>query len=147
MADISEFFLRDRFAGLAGAKVISAENGCAVAEMKVTAEHMNGLRTVQGGAIFTLADLAFAAACNSHGNVAVAVDADIKFIHAVTGGTLTAKARELSVNRRLGSYEVLVEDDTGRIVATFHGLAYRKELPLEQAAEMGDTNEAQREYS
>ena len=142
--DITDFFARDRFAAMCGAHVLEAKGGCAVAEMRVGPQHMNGLRSVHGGAIFSLADLAFAAACNSHGMAAVGVDTNIKFIHAVTGGVLTARARELSVNRRLGSYEVLVEDESGRIVATFHGLAYRKEIALAEASRMADEAERSR---
>ncbi|MBN2468316.1 MAG: hotdog fold thioesterase, partial [Deltaproteobacteria bacterium] len=85
-----------------------------------------------GGAIFTLADLAFAVAANSHGTVAVAVSVTISFLKAVTGGTVTAEAREVSLNPKLASYSVTVTDENGTVIALFQGMAYRKKekLPL-----------------
>ena len=56
----------DRFAAAAGAQVVHVEEGCAKAVMMVEERHLNGANVCQGGAIFTLADLAFAAAVNSH---------------------------------------------------------------------------------
>ena len=78
------------------------------------------------GAIFTLADFAFAAASNSHGSVAVAVNVSITFMKAGIAGTLWAEAKEVSKNHKLGSYTVEVKDDEGDLVALFQGLAYRK---------------------
>jgi len=91
---------------------------------------LNGYGTVQGGAIFTLADFAFAAASNSHGTVAVAINVNITFMKAVVTGTLWADAREVSKNFKLGSYTVEVKDAEGDLVALFQGLAYRKKDPL-----------------
>jgi acyl-CoA thioesterase len=91
---------------------------------------LNGLGTVHGGAIFTLADFAFAAACNSHGTVAVALNVSITFMKAATTGTLWADAREVSKNFKVGSYAVEVKDDQGELVAQFQGLAYRKKDKL-----------------
>jgi acyl-CoA thioesterase len=92
--------------------------------------HLNGLGSVQGGAIFTLADYAFAAAANSHGTVAVAINVSITFMKAAATGTLWAEAREVSKNFKIGSYVVEVKDDQGDLVATFQGLAYRKKDKL-----------------
>ena len=64
-------------------------------------QHLNGYRTVQGGAIFTLADFAFAAASNAHGTVAVAINVSINFLKAGTTGTLQAEAREVARNPKL----------------------------------------------
>jgi acyl-CoA thioesterase len=94
--------------------------------MTLSEHHLNGYGTVQGGAIFTLADFAFAAASNSHGNVAVAVNVSITFMKAARTGTLWAEARELSKNFKLGSYTVEVKDDEGDLIALFQGLVYRK---------------------
>jgi acyl-CoA thioesterase len=87
---------------------------------------------VQGGAIFTLADFAFAAACNSRGQIAVAVNVSITYMKAVTSGILTAKAREIASNPRLGTYTVEILDDQREIVAHFQGLAYCKKQTLGQ---------------
>ena len=86
--------------------------------------------TVHGGAIFTLADFTFAAAANSHGNVSVAIDANITFMKAGVSGTLWAEAREVSKNFKLGSYAVEVKNDQGDLVAQFQGLVYRKKEKL-----------------
>ncbi|MGB9624460.1 MAG: PaaI family thioesterase [Phycisphaerae bacterium] len=132
MDRIKEFFTEnDLFARHCGIELIEVGKGTARTRMKIQEHHLNGVRSVQGGAIFTLADLAFAAACNSHGTVAVAINVSITFIKAATGGTLTAEAKEVSVNPKLGTYSIQVTNDAGEVVATFQGLAYRKKESLE----------------
>ena len=63
--------------------------------------------------------------------MAVAINVSITFIKAATAGTLTAEAREVSVNPKLGTYSIQVTNDAGEVVATFQGLAYRKKESLE----------------
>jgi acyl-CoA thioesterase len=123
---VQRFFLNDRFAERANIELLSVTPGYARARMSLHPHHLNGYGTVQGGAIFTLADFAFAAASNSHGTVAVAVNVSITFMKAGRTGTLWAEAKELSRNFKLGSYTVEVKDDAGDLVALFQGLAYRK---------------------
>ncbi len=118
---------RDAFAKLLGIQVLEVGPGRARLRMQLRSDHLNGLGTVHGGAIFALADTAFAAACNSHGPVSVAISANILFMKAVTSGTLTAEASEDALNRRLGAYHIRVTDESGELVATFQGLAYRKQ--------------------
>ncbi len=120
------FFKGDRFAERANIELVSLLPGHARAKMTLHPHHLNGYGTVQGGAIFTLADFAFAAASNSHGTVAVAVNVSITFMKAARTGTLWAEAKEISKNFKLGSYTVEVKDDAGELVALFQGLAYRK---------------------
>ena len=74
--------------------------------------------------------LCFAAACNSHGTVSVALNVSITFMKAATTGTLWADAREVSKNFKVGSYAVEIKDDHGELVAQFQGLAYRKKDKL-----------------
>jgi acyl-CoA thioesterase len=76
--------------------------------------------------IFTVADYAFAVACNSHGTVAVAINVSISFLRPPEGDVLVAEAAEMSRSRRLGTYDVKVRDGEGNMVATFQGMAYRK---------------------
>jgi acyl-CoA thioesterase len=123
-AFLERFFLRDRFAAGAGVRLVSCGPGRATARMTVRKEHLNGVDVVQGGAVFTLADFAFAVACNTHGPVALAIDVTIAFLSPTTGGTLTAEAREVSRSSRLSRVEVEVRDAAGRAVALFHGTAY-----------------------
>jgi acyl-CoA thioesterase len=95
--------------------------------MKIEEEHLNGINTVHGGAIFTLADFTFAVASNSHGVVTVAINVNISFMKAAfKGGTLTATAQEVTINPKLGTYTVNVTDDNGDLIAIFQGMAYRK---------------------
>jgi acyl-CoA thioesterase len=126
MDTVKRFFKKDKFAERANIKLLSVSPGQARAKMTLHPHHLNGYGTVQGGAIFTLADFAFAAASNSHGNVAVAINVSITFMKAGQTGTLWAEAREVSKNFKLGSYTVEVKDDQGELVAVFQGLAYRK---------------------
>ena len=124
--ELKQFFKRDQFAAHSNIELLSAGPGHARARMLLQPVHLNGLKTVHGGAIFTLADFTFAAAANSHGTVAVAINANITFMKAPEGGTLWAEAREMSKNFKIGSYVVEVKDDHGELVAQFQGLAYRK---------------------
>src|SRR5512138_584430 len=129
------FFKRDRFAAAAGARLEEARPGYARATMKVRDGHMNGADVVQGGAVFTLADLAFAVACNSHGTLALAVDVTISFLRPTRSGTLVAEAFEVARSRRLSRCEVKVVDGAGEAVALFHGTAFVKDEPLTAIAQ------------
>jgi len=122
----AKFFGRDRFAALAGIRLVEVAPGRAVAEMEVSDHHFNAVDVVHGGAIFTLADFAFAAASNSHGQVALAINASISYFHPARGRKLTAEATEVSANNRLASYNVDVFDDEQKLVARFSGMVYRK---------------------
>jgi len=126
MESTKRFFKNDKFAERANIELLSLAPGHARAKMTLHPHHWNGYGTVQGGAIFTLADFAFAAASNSHGTVAVAINVSITFMKAGKTGTLWAEAKEVSRNFKLGSYTVEVKDDAGELVALFQGLAYRK---------------------
>lgn len=116
----------DTFARHLGIELTEVRAGHARARMPLDARHVNALGIAHGGAIFALADLAFAGAANSHGNVAVAVNVSITYHAAGTGPFLTAEAREIHRNFKLGSYEVRITDSQGQLVATFQGLVYRK---------------------
>ena len=133
-AFLKRFFKRDRFAALAGIQLLEVRPGYALARMPIRDHHLNGVDVVQGGAVFTLADLTFAVACNTLGPVALAIDVSISFLSATTGGTLTAEAREVSRSSRLSRVEVEVRDGEGAQVALFHGTAYVTKDSLTAAA-------------
>lgn len=126
MENVKNRLKNDQFAALCGIELLSISPGHATARMPLLPHHLNGIGTVQGGAIFTLADFTFAAACNSHGTVTVAINASVTFMKAAVAGTLTAEARELSANAKIGTYSVEIKDDHGDLVAHFQGLAYKK---------------------
>jgi acyl-CoA thioesterase len=129
-AQLKAFFGGDRYAAHSGIELVEIAPGYAKARMALRPFHFNGLAIAHGGAIFTLADFAFALASNSHGTVAVAINASVTIMKAAKTGTLVAEAREVSRNPKLGNYTVEVRDDGGDLVALFHGLAYRKADPL-----------------
>jgi acyl-CoA thioesterase len=126
MPDVRTLLSQDRFAAHAGVALLQVEPGFARARLEVGPHHLNGVGTAQGGAIFTLADFAFAAAANSTGSVAVAIDVSISFLKAVTGGVLTAEAREEAAAGRISTTVVRVTDEAGALVAIFKGTAYRR---------------------
>jgi acyl-CoA thioesterase len=137
MEKLRQYFNGDEFAKLCGIELVSMSPGHAITRMKIGPQHFNGYRTVQGGAIFTLADLAFAAASNAHGKVAVGINVSITYMKAATSGTLQAEARELSANPKLATYTVDVTDDSKALVAVFQGLVYRKNETIEAALSKG----------
>ena len=130
MDRIRAFFAGDQFAAANGIELVEISPGRAKARMTLQPRHWNGLGIVHGGAVFTLADFAFALASNSHGTIAVAAQASITIMKATRTGTLWAEAREISKNHRLGTYTIEVRDDAGELVALFQGLAYRKSDPI-----------------
>jgi len=125
-ADLKHLFQQDHYAEHSNIELLTAGPGRATAKMTLRPHHLNAHKTVHGGAIFTLADFAFAVACNSHGTMAVALEVSIVFMKAASTGTLWAAAREESKNFKVGLYLVEIKDDAGDLVAQFQGLAYRK---------------------
>jgi len=90
--------------------------------------------TVQGGAIFTLADLAFAAAVNACGRAAVSIQTSIWFHKGVGEGTLFAEAKAIKTGRNVATFNVDVTTGDGQSIATFVATAYRKDILLPFAA-------------
>ena len=131
MDEIKRFFTQDKFAAHSGVELLEVAPGYAKARMRVDNRHLNALKTVQGGALFTLADFAFAAASNSHGSAAVALNVTISFVKAVTAGVVTAEAKEMAASARIAHYTVNITDDQGELVGIFQGTAYRKRTPLD----------------
>jgi acyl-CoA thioesterase len=123
---IAEFLGRDQFAKENGMRIVEVRLGFGRTEMTVEPRHLNAVGILQGGALFTLADLAFAAASNSHGSVAVSCQADITCFKAVTSGKLTAVAEEISRTHKLSTCVVHVTHESEGLVALFKGVAYIK---------------------
>ncbi|HZL08530.1 MAG TPA: PaaI family thioesterase [Prolixibacteraceae bacterium] len=123
---LEQLLKNDRFASHNDIRLISIGKGEAVAEMTVAEKHLNGVNIIQGGALFTLADFAFAAASNSHGRMAVAANASIHFFKGVSSGKLTAVAKELNSGKTLASYTVDIVDDQNTKIAFFSATAFLK---------------------
>lgn len=115
---------------LAGVELLETGNGYAKARMEIKPEHLNGGGVCQGGAIFTLADLAFAAATNSHARLTLSITSSINFFKAESKGFLYAEAREAFSHKRLANCEVRITNETGDLIATFNGTGYRKDTEL-----------------
>ena len=107
----------DRFCRYNEMRIDVIRPGYAEAVMEITENKLNGLGIAQGGAIFTLADLAFAGASNAAGFRTVAFTSNISFIRPGTGRRLRAVAPEVSRGRRTGVYSVPVFNDDGTVVA------------------------------
>ena len=121
----------DRFARECGIRIVEVRTVFGLTRMDVEPRHLNSVGILQGGALFTLADVAFALACNSHGTLAVGCQADVTYFKAVRGGRLTAAAEEISRTRSISTCLIRVLDESDDLVALFKGVAYIKGTPLD----------------
>lgn len=124
--NIKQFFDADAFARENGVTLVNVSPGRARVSMEIQARHLNSHGTVHGGALFTLADAAFALASNSHGIPAAAINAHISYLNAARQGRLVADAEEYALNPKLASYTVSITEENGRKIAIFQGMVYRK---------------------
>jgi acyl-CoA thioesterase len=130
--DIKELLNQtDRFAANAGCRLVEVDEHHAIAEMSVTAEHLNGGRVCQGGALFTLADLAIAALMNQSGQLTFGISNNIMFVaSAKEGDHLRAEAIFVANHHKIPSVEVRVTNQTGTLICHVTGMGYRKSIPL-----------------
>ena len=116
----------DHFAEALGITVLELKDGYCKVSMKVQKRHTNALGFTHGGAIFSIADYAFAQACNFGDNVAVAVQVSINFLKpSVEEDILTAEAVKVSDGKTMGLYQVTVKNQN-KMIALFSGLAFKK---------------------
>jgi acyl-CoA thioesterase len=119
-------FERDAASRALGMAIEEARPGYARVSMPVTATMVNGHAIAHGGMTFSLADSAFAFACNSRNEPNVALQASISYISAVKlGDVLVAEAQERSSKARTGVYDVIVTRGKGELIALFRGVCYR----------------------
>jgi acyl-CoA thioesterase len=108
-----------------GIEVHEVKEGSARLSMRITTDHLNFVGYTHGGAIFALADCAFAEACNFGDNKAVAVQVSINYLKPSSeGDTLVAEALKVSEGKTFALYSVTVSKQD-KLVATFSGLAYK----------------------
>ncbi len=131
LSDYQKQFLKDEFAASCGIILIEASPGSATVRMEVTGKHLNSVGFLHGGALFTMADFAFAVASNTREKVALAIHTEISFFKAIRSGVLTANAREISLHEKLGTYIVDIFNEKEELIANFKGTAYRKNEKLE----------------
>ena len=116
----------DRFAWDIGCRLVEIREGYARAELKVEERHLNAAGMCQGGVMFTLADLTFAAVCNSRGIMTVGVSNNISYMKsAKQGETITAECTELVDHHKLPCSEIKVKNESGEVLAVMTGMGYR----------------------
>lgn len=121
----------DEASRLLGMEVTVERPGEATVVMTVDERMINGHEVCHGGYVFTLADSAFAFACNGYDRVTLAAGASIDFLRPVKlGDRLAAHAREVSRSRRSGIYDVEVQNQDGKTVAVFRGRSVALEQPM-----------------
>ncbi len=123
--EVRERFSHDRFATVNGAVIEEIAEGYAKCSMQIKCDHKNALGAVMGGAIFTLADFAFAVAANWQEQPVVSLDASITFLGKAKGNILIAEAKKIRAGRRTCCYMVEITDELGSQVAhmTSNGFA------------------------
>lgn len=116
----------DAASSMLGIQIVDIAAGRAVATMAVRADMLNGFAICHGGLIATLADSAFAFACNSRNALTVASGFGIDLLKsAKLGDVLTATAEETSLAGRTGLYDVTVKNQDGDLIAMFRGRSHR----------------------
>ncbi|MHC6226872.1 hydroxyphenylacetyl-CoA thioesterase PaaI [Pseudomonas sp. X10] len=117
---------RDQASLALGMQVLAVSPGNATLSMPVRADMIQGHGTCHGGYIFTLADSAFAVACNTYNQVTIGLGCSIDYLApAFVDDTLVATCVELSRRGRTGSYDVRVENQQGQLIALFRGKSYK----------------------
>jgi acyl-CoA thioesterase len=125
-ATAAAMWSRDRAAQALGLKIVRVQPGAALLTMIVRNDMVNGHHICHGGMIFSLADTAFAYACNSYNKNTVASACHIDFLApAKEGETLEAEAVEQSAAGRTGVYDITVRTSGGKTIALFRGKSYR----------------------
>lgn len=123
----------DRFALYNGIQLTEVREGYAKAEVTVGENHINAAGVCQGGVIFTLADLAFAAVCNCRGIVSLGINNNITYIKSgQLGDHLTAECQELVNHYKLPYYNVTIKNQNDEILAMMTAIGYRtkREIPF-----------------
>jgi acyl-CoA thioesterase len=123
---VSHMMQNDYFSQWMGVEVLEVKEGYSRIKMTIRKEMVNGFGIVHGGLPFSLADSAFAFACNNRNNLSVALDVTITFTKAVNvGDELTAEAKEVHNGRSTGVYLITVTNQKNEHVALFKGTCFR----------------------
>ena len=123
---VTHMMEKDLFSQWLGIDVLDIKEGYSKIKMTVRKEMINGFNIVHGGIAFSLADSAFAFACNNRNNLSVALDTSINFTKPVhVGDELTAEAEEIHNGRSTGLYQVTITNQKNHRVALFKGTCFR----------------------
>ncbi len=121
----------DLFSQWLGIEVLEIKEGYSRIQMTVREEMMNGLGIVHGGVAFSLADSAFAFACNNRNTLSVALDTSINFVKPVhPGDKLVAESKELHNGKSTGLYHITITNQHEHLVAIFKGNCFRTSKQL-----------------
>ncbi len=127
-----KMFDNDPFSQWMGMELVEVGMGSCTLRMTVRPEMLNGFGVAHGGITFSLADSAFAFACNSHGRHTVSIHCSIEHAAPVfAGDVLTAAATEDNLGNSISNYAIAVTKGEGIPVAFFRGVAYRKQRSWE----------------
>lgn len=128
---VQHMMQHDAFSQWLGIEVLEVAEGYSKIRMTLRDEMLNGFGIIHGGVAFSLADSAFAFACNNRNNLSVALDTSITFTKAtMPGDTLTAEAKEVHNGRSTGLYLITIINQKGEQVAHFKGTCFRTGKPL-----------------
>ena len=116
----------DAFGQYIGVEMLGVQQGSAQARLRIEPQHLNRHGILHGAVLFALADLVLAAASNSYGPAAVAIQATISYLKAISSGVVLARAEEISRNAVLGWYSIHITSDVGDLLAVFEGTVYFK---------------------
>ena len=123
---INKMMADDKFSQWLGIKVLGIQAGYSKVRMTIREEMVNGLGVIHGGITFSLADTAFAFACNNRNNLSMALDTSITFVKPTKpGDVITAEAKELHNGRSTGLYLITILNQNGEHVAVFRGTCFR----------------------
>ena len=128
---VSHMMEHDLFSQWLGVEVLEVKEGYSRIRMTVRKEMINGFGIVHGGIAFSLADSAFAFACNNRNTLSVALDTSINFLKPVhVNDELTAEAKELHNGKSTGLYHINIRNQNDHLIAQFKGLCYRTDKNL-----------------
>ena len=123
---VNRMMREDLFSQWLGIDVLEVREGYSKIRMTLRKEMLNGFNVVHGGIAFSLADSAFAFACNNRNNLSMALDTNITFTKQMQpGDVLTAEAKELHNGRSTGLYLITVTNQNNDQVALFKGTCFR----------------------
>jgi acyl-CoA thioesterase len=123
---VNHMMQHDAFSNWLGIEVLDVQEGYSKIKMTVRQEMVNGFGIAHGGIAFSLADSAFAFACNNRNNLSVALDTSINFLKAVNvGDELLAEAKEIHNGKSTGVYLITISNQHQEIVAHFKGCCFR----------------------
>ncbi|WP_336848182.1 PaaI family thioesterase [Pseudomonas juntendi] len=115
----------DHFAALLGVEWLHSSFDQAVCRLLISQHHRNALGGIHGGVIFSLADIAFAAACNASSAVYIGLQAEVRYMAKAEGGVQVATADLMGSSKKMAHYQVLITDHLNNRVALFSASAYR----------------------